>query len=197
MLRTKLGLVAAMLLLSFPTASKAGLVALCEFQPNIDYDCKNCTPTSTELPIAIFSYPNHADVVDITKMEFTVSMQVGDPANSNLRLAVDGIDTGIQLTGFERDSLVEKTFTMNEGDANWLTPGKEAELLNALKDGELLASVIGATTDDMMLQTYSDTNVQLCITGTTLDPDPVPEPTSLLAWGTAAAIAMLRRRRGI
>lgn len=195
MLRVKLGPAIAMLLLSFPTASRAGLVALCEFQPNIDYDCRNCTPTSNELPIAIFSYPNHADVVDVTKMEFSVSMQVGDPANSNLRLAVDGIDTGIQLTGFERDSLVEKTFMMSEGDANWLTPGKEAELLNALKDGELVASIIGATPEDLMIQTYSDTNVQLCITGTTIEP--VPEPASLLAWGTAAAIAMLRRRRAV
>jgi hypothetical protein len=196
MLRAKIGLAAAVLLWTsaIPAESRAGLVSLCEFQPSIDYECRDCIPTSTTLPVALFNYPNASSITDISQIEFTMSMQVGDPAASNLTLGIDGIDTGLALTGFQRDSLVEKTFTMNEGDANWLTPGKEAELLNALKDGEVMASIMGATPEDMYVQLYSDTNVQLCITGA--EPDAVPEPTSLLVFGVAALAAWRRRKVG-
>lgn len=196
MLRAKIGLATAVLLCasSLPTEGRAGLVSLCEFQPSIDYECRDCTPTSTTLPVALFNYPNANSLTNINQIEFTMSMQVGDPAASNLTLGIDGIDTGLALTGFQRDSLVEKTFTMNEGDANWLTPGKEAELLNALKDGEVMASIMGATPEDLKVQLYSDTNVQLCISGT--GPDTVPEPTSLLVFG-AVALSAWRRRKAI
>ena len=192
MVRFNLTSAAAVLLLSLPTASRADLMKLCDYQPNIDYECRNCTPTSTPIPIALFNYPGASGLQSLSEIEFKVSMQVGDPATSNLTLGIDGIDTGIALTGFERDNLVENTFTMNEGDANWLTPGKEAELLNALKDGEVFASIMGETTDDLKVQLYSDTNVQLCITGT--GPETVPEPTSMLVFG-AAAFAAWRRRK--
>jgi hypothetical protein len=196
MLRAKIGLATAVLVCAsaLPTEGRAGLVSLCEFQPSIDYECRNCTPTTTAMPVALFNYPNHNALTDINQIEFTMSMQVGDPAASNLTLGIDGIDTGLALTGFQRDSLVEKTFTMSEGDANWLTPGKEAELLNALKDGEVMASIMGATTDDLKVQLYSDTNVQLCISGN--GPEPTPEPSSLLVCG-AAALAAWRRRKSV
>jgi hypothetical protein len=192
MLRFKLSSAAAVLLLSFPTASRADLMKLCDFQPNIDYDCRDCTPASNQMPVALFNYPGASGLNDLSQIEFTVSMQVGDPATSNLTLGIDGIDTGIALTGFERDNLVEKTFTMNEGDANWLDPGKEAELLNALKDGEVFASIIGADVDDLKVQLYSDTEVSLCITGN--GPETVPEPASMLVWAAAAGVAIRRRR---
>ena len=196
MLRANIGLATAVILCAsaIPSQSRAGLVSLCEFQPSIDYECRDCTPTSKTLPVAMFHYPNAGSATDINQIEFTMSMQVGDPANSNLTLGLDGIDTGLALTGFQRDSLVEKTFKMKEGDANWLTPGKEAEILNALKDGEVIASIMGATPEDMMVQLYSDTNVNLCITGT--GPDHVPEPASLLVFGTVA-LAAWRRRKAI
>jgi hypothetical protein len=197
MLRTKIGATFAVLLSvsASSSESRAGLVSLCEWQPNIDYECRDCTPTSNNLPVAIFNYPNAGRVTDLTQIEFTMSMQVGDPQTSNLTLGIDGIDTGIALTGFERDSLVEKTFAVSEGDANWISPEKESEILAALADGEVFASIMGATPDDLKVQLYSDTNVQLCITGT--EPDQVPEPASILAWTAAGLIAFRRRRKAV
>jgi len=196
MFRARIGVATAVLLCTsaFSTESRAGLVSLCEFQPSIDYECRDCTPTGKSLPVAIFNYPNHGALTDINQIEFTMSMQVGDPANSHLTLGIDGIDTGLALTGFQRDSLVEKTFKMKEGDANWITPGKEAELLNALKDGEVFASIMGATPEDLKVQLYSDTNVQLCITGT--GPTETPEPSSMVVFG-AILLAAWRRRKTV
>lgn len=195
MLRTKIGSTIVVLfgVSAFSAESRAGLVSLCEWQPNIDYECRDCVPTSKNLPVAIFNYQNAGRVTDLTDIEFTMSMQVGDPQTSNLTLGIDGIDTGIALTGFERDTLVEKTFSVSEGDAGWISAEKEAEILNALKDGEVFASIMGATPEDLKVQLYSDTNVQLCITGN--EPDPVPEPASILAWAAAGVVAVRRRRR--
>jgi len=195
MLRAKLSSTVAVLLCAtaLSTESRAGLVSLCEFQPAIDYECRNCTPTKRDVPVALFDYHNQGTLQDISQIEFTVSMQVGDPANSHLSLGIDGIDTGLALNGFSRDTLTEKTFSMHKGDANWLSPQTEAQLLNALKDGQALASVIGATPDDTRIQLYSDTQTNLCITGNSVEP--TPEPASLLAWAAAIAVSVARRRK--
>jgi hypothetical protein len=192
LLWTTLGFVGMLLA---PAVGKAGLVELCEVQPNIDYECKNCTPTVRELPIALFNLPTPSDINGIREIDFTMSMQVPNPGSSGLRLALDGIDTGIPLTGFQKDTLVEKNFNLKEGDPNWLSPSVEAQLVDALKDGQVFASLITDTPSDLAVQLYSDTDVKLCLTVSS--PDPVPEPATLLVWGAMGAGLALRRRREI
>src|SRR5215213_8060529 len=69
MLRGKVGLTIAVLLwaTALATEGRAGLVSLCEFQPSIDYECKNCTPTGREVPVALFNYQGQGSLKDITQ----------------------------------------------------------------------------------------------------------------------------------
>jgi hypothetical protein len=177
-----------------PGRASASLIKVCDTQPNIDYDCRDCSPSVREIPFALFDFSAQPKLTGITGLEVALSMQVGDAANNNLTLALDGIDTGIKLTGFERDSLVEKTFKLDDTNANWLSPDKEAALMTALSDGQVFASILGETEDDLKVQLYSDTPVSLCITGPE-EASAVPEPASLLVFALAAAAGALRRRR--
>ncbi|HVJ83516.1 MAG TPA: PEP-CTERM sorting domain-containing protein [Planctomycetia bacterium] len=177
-----------------PDRASASLIKVCDTQPNIDYDCRDCAPTTKEIPFALFDFSSQQKLTGITGLEVALSMQVADPSAHNLTLALDGIDTGIQLTGFERDALVEKTFKLDDTDANWLSPDKEAALMTALSDGQVFASVLGETEDDLKIQLYSDTATSLCITGPE-QTSAVPEPASLLIFALSAAAGAIHRRR--
>jgi hypothetical protein len=183
------------------SAAGAGQIRICDVQPNIDYACENCNPTATALPIAVFDFskqPGMAALTSLTGLEFTMSMQTPVSSASGLRLALNGIDTGIALDGFDFATLKEQTFKLSENDANWLTPDKESALLASLQasNGEVTASILANKPEDLKLQLYSDTNVKLCLDGLTPDPrEPVPEPGALMVWGAAAAAVAWRRLR--
>jgi hypothetical protein len=186
-------------LLANPLVAFAGPIMICDTQPNIDYACKNCTPKSTELPFALFDFTHQPNITSLSQIELTMSMQVGNPGLTNLHLALDGIDTGLKLTGFQKDSLIQQTFTIKAGDPGFMSASNVATLLKDVKNGEIAASLIGATPDDLKVQLYSDTNVQLCLTGNPgTSSSSTPEPASLLVWALCAcALCFVRCRRGL
>ena len=178
-------------------AATAGQLEICNVQPNIDYACNNCNPTARELPIAVFDFSREAKLASLSGIEFTMSMQVPNPANPGLHLALNGIDTGIALNGFDRDTLLTNTFSLDSTTANWLSPEKQAALLDSIRthNGEITASILADTPAQLKLQLYSDTDVKLCLTGETpTTPNRVPEPGAYLLWSLAVGAVALRRR---
>ena len=142
------------------------------------------------MPIALFDFSGQHKLTSITGIEFTLSAQTATP-DQNISLGLNDITTSLELTGFQSDTLVEKSFSLKEGDAGWLTQEQSNQLLDAINSGEpIVASLIGQSAADLMLQLYSDTPAKLCITG-----EAVPEPTTLAIWLAAAGAVALRRRR--
>jgi hypothetical protein len=179
----------------------AAQIQICDVQPNIDYTCNNCSPTTNSLPIAVFDFSKQANLSSLKSLdgiEFTMSMQAPVATNSGLRLGLNGIDTGISLDGFARDTLNAKTFSLSNTDANWLSAEKQSALLSSLtaNNGEVTASILADNPQNLKLQLYSDTDVKLCLNCSTPDvPTRVPEPAALLTWGLVAAAAAGWRRR--
>ena len=186
---------AALAALAWAAAAGAGQIQICDIQPNIDYSCVNCTPTTKSLPIAVFDFSKQQSLSSLSALSFTMSAQVPDPSNVGLHLALNGIDTGLALNGFDKATLKELTFSAADGKG--LTPQVESALLQSIADhkGLVTATLLADSPDKLKLQLYSDTNLTLCFTGLVPEtPSTVPEPGAALLWGFAAVAVAWRRR---
>jgi hypothetical protein len=135
----------------------------------------------------------------------TLTMEDGDtnPGEldyGNLTLQLDDVNTGIPLNGFPAGQEVERTFTLTNTDPNWLSPEQVENLLLALNDNQLFASIHDATPGDNKVNLYSVFDTTISITGEMLGgtgQQPVPEPSSVLVWGAVLTVAarVLRKRR--
>lgn len=188
------------------SVASAGIVTLTDTQPMIDFPDGNCNCNEllpADLPFALFDYAGQPQLSNIKGISITMTMQDGDTGLgqfdfNNLSLGLDGMSTGIMLNGFNQGQENTLTFSLNEGDANWLSTGQINDFLAALSDGQLLASIFDATPDDNGVLLYSMFDTTLTIHGDMLSGgEPTPEPASLAIWGLGAAWLLQRtwRRR--
>lgn len=190
------------LLLASP--ARAGIITITDVEPMIDFPDCNCGKTLPELlPFALFDFTGQMPLATITGIEITLTMQDGDTAlgeldYGNLTLQLDNVNTGIQLNDFPAGQEVERTFTLTNSDPNWLSAQDVENLILALNDNQLFASIHDATPDDNKVNLYSVFDTTISITGEMLGgANQTPEPSSALLWGMAAAAAfgMIRKRR--
>jgi hypothetical protein len=201
---TMLRSLATTILLGMTTSSFAGLTqTITDSQPIIDWPLCRCgTPLPGVLDFALFDYGNQAKLCTIDKMEFTFTMEDGDtgPGNfdfNNLTLALDDVDTGIKLNGFNSGQENTVTFSLDRNSPNWISDSVMNQILSNLNsDGQLLASIVDATPNDNDANLYSIFDTTLKLTGTC--PDAVPEPEAILVWaaaGTVLVVARMRRKK--
>ena len=116
-------------------------------------------------PAAPFTFANVAKVRKIKEIKITLTITDGDTApdeedEGDLTLALDGIDTGLQLNGFVNNETTEITVKGS--------PANEAELRAALlADGALEASIIDADDESPqnIIRSSSDDETTLVIKG--------------------------------
>ncbi|MBY0589492.1 hypothetical protein K2X85_20140 [bacterium] len=201
---TMLRSLATTILLGMTTSSFAGLTqTITDSQPIIDWPLCRCgTPLPGVLDFALFDYGNQAKLCTIDKMEFTFTMEDGDTGAgnfdfNNLTLALDDVDTGIKLNGFNSGQENTVTFSLDRNSPNWISDSVMNQILSNLNsDGQLLASIVDATPNDNDANLYSIFDTTLKLTGTC--PDAVPEPEAILVWaaaGTVLVVARMRRKK--
>lgn len=184
-------------------STQAGIITITDTEPMIDFpDCGCDKKLPAVLPFALFDFTGQMPLASITGIEISLTMEDGDTDfgeldYDNLSLLLDDVDTGIRLNGFPGKQEVERTFSLTSSDPNWLSPDKLEDLVLALADNQLLASIKDGTPDDNYVNLYSIFDTKISITGEMLGSggsDPVPEPASLAVWGLGIAALWLRRK---
>lgn len=104
-----------------------------------------------------FTFSNTPKITSLSQISITLRLR-GENNNFNsndLTLALDGIDTGIRLSGFDTNGQT-LTFTGS--------PGNAAQILAALKqDGQLQATIVDSDSNRVSIPT--NTNTTLVIQG--------------------------------
>lgn len=195
--------IGAVLTMTCSMAMAGMTTTITDTQPIIDFPLCRCgTPLPGVLDFALFDYSTQPKLCGLDRLDFTFTMEDGDtaPGNfdfNNLSLALDDIDTGIKLNGFAGGQENTLTFSLVRGTENWLSDQTIEKILDSLNDdGQLFASIVDSTPNDNEVNLYSALDTQLSLTGTICeDPNQVPEPATILVWGTAAAIGLVHWRR--
>jgi hypothetical protein len=192
----------ALALLASVASSWAGPIkTITDTQPIIDFPLCRCgTPLPAVLDFALFDFSTQPKLCSLRGLELTLTMQDGDtgPADfdfNNLSLALDGVNTGIKLNGFQSGLENSLVFSINDSMPNWLGSGTIAQILDKLKDGQLMASIVDATPNDNDVNLYSAFDTRLSLMGECPDdPNSVPEPEAILVWGVAGLVLAYRAR---
>jgi PEP-CTERM motif-containing protein len=162
--------------------------------------------------IGLFAFANPAALASITGLELTLTMTDGDTANGqfdagDLRLVLDGIDTGLLLDGFANGQTVTQTLSLTNLD-DALAQSLYAALIG---DGALSANILDTDNDTAagfrdhvngknFLTLAGGYNATLSLSGTppasAIGPSAVPEPATLALAGLGlAGVGLSRRRR--
>jgi hypothetical protein len=118
---------------------------------------------SAPITIATFSFSNHQILADLTSLTIQLRIFDGDTSPgdfdyNDLYLALDGISTGIPLSGFSNNLDV----TLSIGG----TPGNAAAILSSLhSDGLLVATIIDNDYSDNYISLPSGFNASLVLGG--------------------------------
>lgn len=156
----------------------------------------------TDQPVDITSDPFDFAGTDYQRFESLEGLRIlvgifdGDtgrgPGNfdrGDLTLALDGIDTGLVLNGFQNNLLVWRSRRLGSID-----PQLSADLLAALQDdGQLQPTIVDATPGDNFIWLPSATFSSIRLIGT-FAPSVAPSPAAL-GVGALGGLALLGQRR--
>jgi hypothetical protein len=116
--------------------------------------------------ITPFTFSNTSKIRSLDQIAIQLTIDDGDTGSGDLDqgdlfLELDGINTEIKLNGFRNNQTDTRTIT------GTLDPGKEAQILAALKaDGQLAASIKDADADDIDPDTTAGSNNKVSLPAT-------------------------------
>lgn len=202
MARTILCALTVLVLATPAWASQIITVERSDFLVDFPKTGNSSAPLPASLPIALFDFRNTPQLQSLTRIDLSLSIEDGDTGigeldQGNLKVALDGVTTGLTLDGFKNGEKLELSFSLQTGDPGFPDGGTVADILNNIySDNELLVSLVDTTPDGInKINLYSSDQIRLRLHGEDCPTGTVPEPTSVLAWLLGfAAMRALRQR---
>lgn len=189
-------------------ASPGQAAIISDTQHMIDY---GTAPLPAQLNFALFDFGGQPVLDRVKTLQINLAIEDGDTATgdydfNNLSLGLDGIDTGIKLNGFPSGTLPGGIPTSPTAAPFYFTgtvsDAVGQQILDALADGQLVASIIDATPgidDKHPTNPHNYVNLYSVFTSTLqicgCPSDPVPEPATLALWGLGLACGYAGHRR--